>query len=842
MTEDKDQKTSTEKPLTLRSDKLSLKKPAAGDSGQIRQSFSHGRTKTVTVEVKRRRAGPVVAAPSAPELESPAQVDKAVEQLSQLAQEEVQNLTSSERNTRLRALHEAMAHNDEERRLTEIQRLEEEAVARKQEREEQARLQEEAKIQKTQEEPESPTELSASPPAAQPVSPSPNFPARPAGKPAHWVEEDEEVAKANKLKAQKSLERRDREEGLKRSGRYVVITKTEDDEAEPAQRSTVRRRQKTKHRPSVPAAKILREVILPEVITVQELANRMAERTALVIKTLMNMGIMATVTQTIDADTAELVINELGHKVKRVAESDVEQGLGDLLTEQEEDLKPRAPVVTIMGHVDHGKTSLLDALRLTDVVSGEAGGITQHIGAYQVTLESGKKITFLDTPGHEAFTAMRARGAQATDIVVLVVAADDGVQPQTIEAIRHAKAAGVPIIVAINKIDKPGADPSTVRNELLAHEIQVESYGGDVLEVEVSAKQKIGLDKLEDAILLQSEILELKANPNRSATGVVIESKLDTGRGTVATILVQKGTIRVGDICVVGSEWGRVRALGDDHGRSLKEAGPSIPVTVLGLQGSPEAGDDLVVVASESRAREIAEYRQRKKRDQRTSLVQKSSLEEIFAGLAEGRAKELPIIIKADVQGSVEAIVASLQKMATDEVTVTVMHAGVGAISESDISLAQTSGALVIGFNVRANSQAKDLAQREGIDIRYYAIIYEIIDDVKALLSGMLKPELQENFLGYAEIREVFNVTKVGKIAGCRVTDGVVKRGARVRLLRDNVVIHDGALKTLKHFKDEVKEVKSGFECGMAFESYQDIQVGDMIECYEINEIKRKLA
>jgi translation initiation factor IF-2 len=588
--------------------------------------------------------------------------------------------------------------------------------------------------------------------------------------------------------------------------------------------------------------KVMREVTVPETITVQELASRMSEPSGVVIKTLMKMGVMATINQVIDADTAELLATELGHKIVRVSENDVEIGLGEW-ADDAADLQRRPPVVTIMGHVDHGKTSLLDAIRSTDVVSGEAGGITQHIGAYQVTLKTGQKITFLDTPGHAAFTEMRARGANVTDIVVLVVAADDSIMPQTVEALSHARAAGVPIVVAINKVDKPGANPEKVKSELLSHGIVVESMGGDTLCVEVSAKQRTNLDKLEEAILLQSEILDLNVNPKRPAVGTVIEAKLQTGRGAVATVLVQKGTLRVGDIVVTGAESGRIRAMHDDHGKTIKEAAPGKPVEVIGLSAVPNAGDDFIVVENENKARDIAEFRMRKKRELLNLASKKSNLENMFSDIKTGARKELTMIIKGDVHGSVEAIAGTLAKVAGEstEVAVRIIHTGVGAVNESDITLANASKALVVGFNVRANPQARDLARRDGIDIRYYSVIYDIVDDVKGMLTGMLTPTLRENFLGIAEIRQVFNITKAGKIAGCYVTEGQVKRGAKVRLLRDDVVIHDGTLKTLKRFKDEVREVKEGFECGMAFENYEDIRVGDRIEAYEMQEIAREL-
>ncbi len=588
--------------------------------------------------------------------------------------------------------------------------------------------------------------------------------------------------------------------------------------------------------------KLQREVILPETITIQELANRMSERAVDVIKMLMRQGAMHKITDVLDADTAQLIAEELGHTVKRVAESDVEEGLFDTPGE-DSDLEPRPPVVTIMGHVDHGKTSLLDAIRKANVVSGEAGGITQHIGAYQVTSPLGGKITFIDTPGHAAFTAMRARGAKVTDIVILVVAADDGVMPQTIEAISHARAAKVPMIVAINKIDKPDAKAERVRSELLQYEVQVESMGGDTLEVEVSALKQMNLDKLLELISLQAEVLDLKADPSRPAEGTVIEARLDRGRGPVATVLVQRGTLAIGDIIVAGSQWGRVRALLDDKGKNVAKAGPSFPVEVLGFSGAPEAGDRVAVVESEARAREITEYRERQKRDQAAARGAGAgrSLADMMSQLKTAGRKEFPLVIKGDVQGSVEAIIAALDKLGTDEVGARVIHAGVGGITESDITLAEASNAAVIGFNVRAHKEARELSERAGIEIRYYNIIYNLVDDVKGAMSGLLAPAYREDMLGNAQILEVFNITKVGKVAGCRVTDGRVERGANVRLIRDNVVVHEGKLSTLKRFKDEVKEVVVGQECGMAFENYQDMRAGDVIECYRVEEIKRSL-
>ena len=604
--------------------------------------------------------------------------------------------------------------------------------------------------------------------------------------------------------------------------------------------SVRRQREKARMREDQPQVKQVRDVVIPDTITVQELANRMAERAADIVKELMKQGIMATVTQTIDAETAELVTMEFGHRVQRVSESDIEDGLTGA-PDNEADLKPRPPVVTVMGHVDHGKTSLLDAMRATDVAAGESGGITQHIGAYQIKTGSGNVFTFIDTPGHEAFTEMRSRGAVTTDIVVLVVAADDSVKAQTIEAINHAKAAGCPIIVAVNKCDKPEADPRRVRNDLLQHEIVTEDFGGDILCVDVSAHTGAGLDKLEEAILLQAELLELKANPDRDAEGTVVEAKVERGRGSVATVLVQRGTLRVGDVFVTGAESGRVRALLNDKGKQLKSALPGQPVEVLGLNGTPMAGDQFSVVETESRAREIAEYRSRRNRDKQAAVSARGSVEQMLTAIAAGEAEELPIVIKTDVHGSLEAIRTALDKLGTEQVKARILTGGVGALSESDISLAAASQAMVIGFNVRAIPQARDLARRDNVEIRYHSIIYELIDEVKAAMGGLLSPDSQEDFIGYAEIRQVFSVSKSGKVAGCMVTEGIIKRGCKVRLLRDNVVIHEGLLKTLRRFKDEVKEVRESMECGMAFENYSDIQEGDMIECFEITEVARTL-
>lgn len=619
--------------------------------------------------------------------------------------------------------------------------------------------------------------------------------------------------------------------------------RTDDDDDDYGYGSVHRRFKKKAPKPvevAAPAEKVIKDVIIPEVITVQELANRMAEKSADVIKKLMSLGVMATINQAIDADTAQIIVEEFGHKYKRVADSDVEQGLHDI-KDTAEQLLPRAPVVTVMGHVDHGKTSLLDALRETNVAAKEAGGITQHIGAYQITVKSGQKITFIDTPGHEAFSEMRARGAKVTDIVVLVVAANDGIMPQTIEAIRHAQAAEVPIVVAINKIDLPGADPMKVKTALLQHGIGVEDMGGECLCAEVSAKKRINIDKLVDAILLQAEMLDLKANPNRASEGAVIEAKMEKGRGTVVTALVQKGTLHVGDICIAGKEWGHIRAMFNEHGQKMQEAGPATPVEILGLNGTPSAGDDFIVVADETKAKEITGYRIRKERDAKLVKSAKSAMEQMLDKIKSGEVKHLPIIIKADVQGSIEAIEGAVSKLSNDEVSVQVLHSAVGGISESDVTLAKASHALIIGFNVRANTQAREMARRDDIEIKYYSIIYDVLDDIKKGLEGMLSPELREKLLGYAEIREVYNITGVGKVGGCMVTEGLVKRGAKIRLLRDNVVVHDGAIGQLKRFKDDVKEVKEGFECGISFENYNDIQKGDFIECYEIEEISKTL-
>jgi translation initiation factor IF-2 len=648
-----------------------------------------------------------------------------------------------------------------------------------------------------------------------------------------------------KVEAPKKAASPRRGEGEKRRSGKLTIEQLTGGAESGRQRSlaAMRRRQEREKRKSggpVQRERVIRDVKIPDAITVQELANRMAERAADVVKALMKNGVMATINQTLDSDTAELVVGEFGHRVSRVSEADVEEAI-QTDRDAAETLQARAPVITVMGHVDHGKTSLLDAIRQANVVSGEAGGITQHIGAYQVTAPDGKPLTFLDTPGHAAFTSMRARGAQVTDIVVLVVAADDAVMPQTVEAIDHAKAAGVPMIVAINKCDKPDAEPQKVRQELLRHEVVVEQMGGETLDVEVSAITRQGLDTLLDNIALQAELLDLKANPDRPAEGAVIEAQLDVGRGPVATVLVQRGTLRRGDVFVVGEQWGRVRALVSDTGERVDEAGPSVPVEVLGLNGAPEAGDVLNVVETEAKAREIADYRQRKAKEKQAAAGARASLDQLLAQAKAANAAELPVVVKGDVQGSVEAIVQALEKIGNEEVRVRVLHSGVGAITESDVGLAEASKAPVIGFNVRANAPAREAANQKGVEIRYYSVIYNLVDDVTAAASGLLSAEIRETFIGYAKIKQVFRVSNVGKVAGCEVTDGVARRSAGVRLLRDNVVIHEGTLKTLKRFKDEVAEVRAGQECGMAFQNYEDIREGDVIEIFTTEEVERTL-
>ncbi|UZE49366.1 translation initiation factor IF-2 [Rhodopseudomonas sp. P2A-2r] len=772
----------------------------------------------------------------------------------------LRTLTEEEKNARASALADARLRDIEERRLAEIeaarrnskegiaQAEREAAEARKKAEDERHRIEEEVKAKAEREAKKRQAEADVKAAAAAKAAGLP--PPRAPGVAADATDEDEGPRQVRRgpggvARPVMAAKPTAKPAPAKQRGRLTLVTAlSADDVRERSIASFRRRTQRLKgHQSNEPKEKLIREVIIPEAITIQELANRMAERAVDVIRMLMKQGQMVKITDVIDADTAQLIAEELGHTVKRVAESDVEEGLFDTVDDST-DVEPRSPVVTVMGHVDHGKTSLLDALRHANVVSGEAGGITQHIGAYQVTSpESGKKITFIDTPGHAAFTAMRARGAKVTDIVILVVAADDGVMPQTIEAINHAKAAKVPMIVAINKIDKPDAKAERVRTELLQYGVQVESFGGEVVDVEVSAKNKTNLDKLLEMIALQAELLDLKTNTERPAEGTVIEAKLDRGRGPVATVLVQRGTLRVGDIIVAGAEMGRVRALISDQGVQMTEAGPSVPVEVLGFNGPPEAGDRVAVVESEARAREVTSYRAHQKREKSASAISgmRGSLEQMMSQLKTTGRKDFPLVIKADVQGSLEAILGSLEKLGTDEVAARILHAGVGGISESDVTLAEGFNAAIIGFSVRANKEAAALAKRNGIEIRYYNIIYDLVDDVKKAMSGLLAPTLRETMLGNALILEVFNISKVGKVAGCRVTDGTVERGANVRLIRDNVVVHEGKLSTLKRFKDEVKEVQSGQECGMAFESYGDMRAGDIIECYRVETIQRSL-
>lgn len=831
-------------------------------SGTVRQSFSHGRSNSVVVEKRKRRIVMPGESPAPTETsaEAPKPTPKVVTQTKRRVikpsagsgstsskAEAARSATNAEQEARLNALKQAQLREVEEAKAAAEEakrRAEEEARLKKEAEAEAARLAEEAKM------------------AAEAVARKPKVKEKPvvadepvaAAAPKRGASEDAAPARGGRggdtrnKRPETPTPAKPTPRTDERRRSKLTINRALNDDGNPRGRSmaAMRRRQEKARRgqqQTGPREKVLREVTIPDAITIQELANRMAERAVDVIKVLMTQGQMLTVNDIIDADTAQLIAEELGHTVKRVSEADVEEGLFSTeTTDDDEGASPRPPVVTIMGHVDHGKTSLLDAIRNANVVQGEAGGITQHIGAYQVE-KNGQQISFIDTPGHEAFTAMRARGAKATDIVILVVAADDSVMPTTVEAINHTRAGEVPMIVAINKMDKPEADPNRVRTDLLRYEVQVEGMGGEVQDVEVSATTGQGLDSLLDAILLQSEIMELKANPDRAAEGVVIEAQLDKGRGPVATVLVQRGTLKKGDILVAGGASARVRALINDHGEQVDEAGPSAPVEVLGFQDTPSAGDPFAVVDTDARAREITEYRQRQLRETTAARLgtARGSLEQMMTRLQESNLREFPILVKGDVQGSVEAIVQAVEKIGNDEVAARVIHAAPGGVTESDIALAAASEAPIIAFNVRANKQARDTAQAEGIEIRYYNIIYDLVDDIKAAMEGLLSPERRETMLGNAEILEVFNITKVGKVAGCMITDGKVERGSGVRLIRDSVVIHEGKLKTLKRFKDEVAEVTTGQECGMAFENYEDIRKGDVIECFRVEEVARKL-
>jgi len=858
--------TEQEKPASGRKP-LTLTRTTSG--GTVRQSFSHGRTKQVAVEVREKRSitrtgagaapaapGPGVPPPIRPRTAAPAPAPEPVApppggRGAEISDTEARrredavrrSLAEREaRDQRLRAEEEQRRLLDEAQRkkAAEVEAQQAEVDARRR-AEAEAAAAEEAETAQQQAEQQRPA-ASAGPAQRAPAKEESNLLGDLGGR----------IKSARKPLAPPPVKPAKKGQPQRREGKLTLdmverITEGDDDRVR-SLAAYRRAQQKEKERRAKlmgggERERVTREVVIPESITVQELSNRMAIRVADIIKFMMRQGQMLKQSDELDADTAELIATEHGHTVRRVAESDVEEGLsGD--ADADEHLLPRPPVVTVMGHVDHGKTSLLDSLRQTDVVSGEAGGITQHIGAYQVRLQDGQRVTFLDTPGHAAFSAMRARGAQVTDIVVLVVAADDGVMPQTVEAIQHARASGAPIIVAINKIDKPDANPTRVLTDLLQHEIVTEAHGGDTLAVEVSALKKTGLDKLVETILLQAEVMDLKANPDRAAEATVIESKLDKGRGTVATVLIQKGTLKRGDIVVVGAQIGRIRAINNERGQQLQSAGPSEPVEIMGLEGVPEPGDVLNVVENENRAREVADYRARAKKQRNAVGGSRTgtSLESMMAKFKDSSAKELPILIKADVQGSAEAIGGSLDKLAHEEVRARIVLSGVGAINESDVQLAKGSGASIIGFNVRASKEARDLAEREGVEIRYYSIIYDLIDDIKGVMSGMLAPINRETFLGNAEVLEVFQISKVGKVAGCRVTEGVVRKGAKVRILRDNVVIQEmGVLTTLKRFKDEVNEVISGQECGMSFGPFQDIKKSDVIECFNVEVVQRTL-
>ena len=819
--------------------KLGLLGGAPSRPGQVRQSFSHGRSKSVVVETKRKR----VVVPK--HNTGTSQTNNS--QTTTTPSKTPGGLSSSELDRRKKALAAARQREaldkdkrDAEEKSREQEREEKRAVLETKEKEDAERKEKER--EKAEEEKRAVAAVVEATKIAEdlPIIQASEDTTRSAAKASRKGPDREEPRKQQSPRTPKGGDN-DR----RRSGKLTLTQALNDEGGRQRSMAAIRRKQEREKRKMLDSnqerEKVVRDVQVPETIVVQELANRMAERVSDVVKSLMTNGMMVTQNQSIDADTAELIIQEFGHKIVRVSDADVEDVI-DAIKDDPKSLKPRAPVITVMGHVDHGKTSLLDVIRKANVVSGEAGGITQHIGAYQVKTDDGKLLSFLDTPGHAAFTSMRSRGAHVTDIVILVVAADDSVMPQTIEAINHSKAANVPMIVAINKCDKQSADPDKVRTELLQHEVIVEKMSGDVLDVEVSAETGEGIDTLLEYISLQSELLELKANPNRAAEGAVIEAKLDVGRGPIATVLVQKGTLNQGDIFVVGEQWGRVRALINDQNDRVKHAGPSVPVEVLGLNGTPEAGDVLNVVSTEAQAREIADYRAQVLKDKKAAVGSGTSLEQLLANAkANENLRELPILVKSDVQGSAEAIVQAMEKIGNEEVRVRVLHSGVGAITESDVTLAEASKAPIMGFNVRANAPARQSANQKGVELRYYSVIYDLVDDIKSAASGLLSSEVRENFIGYAKILEVFKVTGVGKVAGCQITEGLARRSSGVRLLRDDIVIHEGTLKTLKRFKDEVNEVNLGQECGMAFENYEDIRKDDVIEIFERQEIERNL-
>ncbi|TAK07698.1 MAG: translation initiation factor IF-2 [Rhizorhabdus sp.] len=853
----------SEKPKLGMRAPLGLKRTV--ETGQVKQSFSHGRSNTVVVEVKRRRvlgrpgeAEPQVIeepAAAAPAPQAPAPQAAAPAPRPQPAPAPVVNtraLTPLER----REQQERLLREAEEARMTALEetrrreeRLKAEASEEEKRRAEENRRAEEAGESAPAQAPAAApadAEARAAEPAREEAAPAPaeanaaTGDQRPAAPPPRRFTPVPSPKRPEPPRPQQ----RDRKGDDRRQSGKLTVTKALDDDSGARARSLAalkrsREKDKRAHQAGTVQQKQVRDVAVPETIAVGELANRMAERAADLVKALFKMGMPVTVNQSIDQDTAELLVTEFGHNIKRVSDSDV-----DLVTthdvDPDETLQARPPVVTIMGHVDHGKTSLLDALRGTDVASGEAGGITQHIGAYQVQVKSGAKITFLDTPGHEAFSDMRARGANITDIVVIVVAGDDGLRPQTIEAISHTRAANVPMIIAINKMDKPGSNAQKVREALLQHDVQVESMGGDVQEVEVSALKKTGLEELIEKIELQAELLELKANPDRSAEGTVVEATLDKGRGAVATVLVNRGTLRVGDIFVVGAESGKVRALIDDKGRNVKEAGPSLPVEILGLSGVPSAGDQLSVVENEARAREVAAYRASVIQAKRTTSAP-ASLESMFSALREQQAQQYPVVVKADAQGSVEAIVGSLNKISTDLIQVRILHSGVGGITESDVSLAAASKAPIIGFNVRANAKAREIATRDGVALKYYDVIYDLLDEIRAAMAGQLGPEYLEHVVGRAEIREVFSAGKHGKAAGLLVLEGYIRQKLRARILRDDVIIYNGSISSLRRFKDDVPEVRAGLECGITLESTTDIKPGDIVETFEVEERERTL-